>query len=100
MPRYFYIFLMSCVIFLGCASEKWDHLVEFDDVYVTRQDRQVEEQRQEYLEQYKKEHPEEAQPKKKERKKLNPRVKRALVWIGGFLGQIALDVALYFLLTL
>lgn len=100
MKQYFFFFLLSCTLFLGCASTKWDHLVEFDDVYVTREDEVVEEENLIRMEAYAKAHPEEALEKeKKERKKLNPRVKRVLIWVGAFFSQIALDVVLYYLLV-
>lgn len=99
MQRNFYFFLIFCTFFLGCASSKWDHFVEYDDVYVTQEDQVIEEENLIRMEEFAKTHPEEAAKAKKEKKKLNPRVKRALVWIGGFLGQIALDALLYFLLT-
>lgn len=100
MRQYFFFFLLSCTLFLGCATGKWDHLVEYDDVYVTREDEVIEEQNLIRMEEYAKANPEEAaEQKKKKERKLNPRVKRVLVWIGGFFGQLAIDALLYYLLV-
>lgn len=96
--RHFFPLLLGFAILLGtvggsgCATRDQDYLVEYDDVYATPDDYVAEKAAIEAAKadgSY-----ESGKRPPRERPKLNPRVKKALLWTGGALLEMGLNIAL------
>jgi len=91
------VFLPLVFLQLGCVGEKWSYLEEYDDAYATSVDEVREMENLEKLEAYHSAHPEEVKSNRK-RFTISPKLKETLLYIGGGILELALDVVLVYLL--
>lgn len=92
LPLLFFLGIFST----GCTGEKWSYLEEYDDAYATSADEAQETENLIRLEEYRMAHPEEPAPEKK-RFKMSPGLRNTLLYIGGGILELGLNVLIIYL---